>query len=142
MFADTNLVVNPKDKRFKKYLNKKFINPVNNDKLPLISDKTIEMDFGTGVMKCTPAHSFDDYEIAKKHKIVDFNSCINMDGKLNQWANTKLMNFEGVDRIEARELIALKLEKMGLLIKKEQHINNVGYSERSGEIIEPLLSLQ
>ncbi|GMO13673.1 MAG: valine--tRNA ligase [Mycoplasmoidaceae bacterium] len=142
MFADTNLVINPKDKRYTKWLGKNFINPVNNEKLPLISDEKIEIDFGTGVMKCTPAHAMEDYEIAKTHKITNYKSCIALDGKLNQLANTSIFKLEGVDRIEARKPIVEKLKQLGLMIKEEERINNIGYSERSGAVVEPLLSLQ
>ncbi|MDR2636447.1 MAG: valine--tRNA ligase [Mycoplasmataceae bacterium] len=142
MFADTNLVVNPKDKRYIKFLGKNFINPVNNKKLKMIADEDIKIDFGTGVMKCTPAHSFEDYAIAKRNKITKFVSCINPDGKLNKNANTKIMNFEGFDRIEARQCIVAALEKLGHLIEAKPHLHNVGKSERTGEVIEPLLSLQ
>jgi valyl-tRNA synthetase len=142
MFVDTNLVVNPADKRFKKYIGKSFVNPVNGELLPLITDESIEIEFGTGVMKCTPAHSFEDYKIAIENKITKMNSCIELDGKLNEYANTKYMKLSGVDRIEARQQIVATLDKMGLLIKTEKHLHNVGFSERTGEVVEPLFSLQ
>jgi valyl-tRNA synthetase len=142
MFVDTNLVVNPKDKRYKKYVNKNFINPVNGKPLPMIADEAIEIDFGTGVMKCTPAHSFEDYAIAKKHSINKFNSCIDPDGKLNKYAKTPYMDFSGYDRIDARNGIVARLDQLKLLVKSESHMHNVGHSERTGAVIEPLLSLQ
>jgi valyl-tRNA synthetase len=142
MFVDTNLVVNPKDARFKKYLGKSFVNPVNGELLPLISDESIEIEFGTGVMKCTPAHAFDDYKIAIKHKIKKMNSCISRDGKLNNYAKNKYMDLAGVDRIEARTQIVAILNNLGLLVKAEPHLHNVGFSERSGEVVEPLFSMQ
>jgi valyl-tRNA synthetase len=142
MFADTNIICNPKDKRYTKYVGKSFINPVNGKDLKMISDENIEINFGTGIMKCTPAHAFEDYEMAKKHKITNFESCIELDGKLNSLANTNIFKLAGVDRIVARETIISKLNSLGFVEKIEEVVHNVGYSERTGEIIEPLLSLQ
>ncbi|MDR2829280.1 MAG: valine--tRNA ligase, partial [Mycoplasmataceae bacterium] len=142
MFADTNIICNPKDKRYTKYIGKSFINPVNGQELKMISDENIEIDFGTGIMKCTPAHAFEDYEIAKKHKITNFKSCIELNGKLNSLANTNIFELSGVDRIVARDTIINTLQSLGFIEKTEEIVHNVGYSERSGEVIEPLLSLQ
>jgi valyl-tRNA synthetase len=142
MFVDTNLVVNPKDQRYSKFIGKYAINPINDEELLIISDEQIEIDFGTGVMKLTPAHSFMDMQIAKKNNIINFNSCIELDGKLNKFANNKFMNFEGKDRIKVREEIVQNIKQRGLLSKEEIHFNNIGYSERSGEIVEPLMTKQ
>jgi valyl-tRNA synthetase len=143
MFVDTNVVINPNDERFKKYIGKNFINPINGEKLKMITDDSIEMDFGTGVMKLTPAHDFNDFSIAKKNNITKYDCCIELDGKLNSFANNKYFNLEGTDRIIARKTIIEVLNKMNLIEKiDENYENNIGYSERSGEIVEPLFSLQ
>lgn len=142
MFADTNVFINPTDKRYTKYLGKKVINPINDELLPILADKYIDINFGTGVMKCTPAHDFNDYQLAKKYKIDKYQSTMNLDGTLNKLANTKYGNYEGMDRLKARPLIIENFKKRNLIEKIEDHTNNVGYSQRSGEIVEPLLSLQ
>lgn len=142
MFGDTNLVINPRDKRYKKYLNKYAINPVNNEKLLIIGDEYVDMKFGTGVMKCTPAHDFNDYELAKRHNIKDYHSIMNDDGTLNEYCVINKTSYQNIDRLQARDKIVNQLKTKGLLIKIEEHINNVGYSERTGEVVEPLLSKQ
>jgi len=138
MFVDTNIVVNPNDKRYQKFIGKNFINPVNGDKLKCIADEEIDIEFGTGVMKLTPAHDFLDNKIATRNNIINFNSCINLDGTLNEFAK----EFKGLDRIKARTQIVNYIKQKGLLIKEEDIINNVGYSERSGEVVEPLMTKQ
>jgi valyl-tRNA synthetase len=101
------------------------------------------MDFGTGIMKCTPAHDNMDYEIAQRHNIKEYNTCINFEGKLNEFAKVDGLDLQGVDRIVAREKIIDFLKAKNLLEKTdENYTNNVGYSERTGEVIEPLPSLQ
>ncbi|MDR2653888.1 MAG: valine--tRNA ligase [Mycoplasmataceae bacterium] len=142
MFVDTNIVVHPEDKRFTKFVGKYVINPINDEKILVITDKEIDIKFGTGAMKLTPACDFFDEQIAKRNKITKFNCCIDLDGKLNKFAKNKFMNFVGVDRIVAREKIVNNIKERGLLTKEETHINNVGYSERSGEVVEPLLTKQ
>ena len=142
MFGDTNVFINPKDKRYIKYLHKFAINPVNNQKLEILSDDYIDMEFCTGAMKCTPAHDFNDYELAKKHNIKKYYSVINSDGTLNGHCVINNVSYEGIDRLKARDAIVKQLASLNLLIKVENHINNVGYSERTDELIEPLLSKQ
>jgi valyl-tRNA synthetase len=142
MFVDTNLVINHKDKRYLKYVGMKFINPINDQDLILISDHTIDASFGTGVMKCTPAHDFFDYELAKRHKITNYHSVIELDGKLNNYANTKYGNYEALDRLIARKKIVEEMKKRQLISKIVAYESNIGYSERSNEVVEPLLSMQ
>ena len=142
MFGDTNLVINPKDRKYKKYLNKYAINPVNNQKILIIGDEYVDMKFGTGVMKCTPAHDFNDYELAKRHNIKNYHSIMNDDGTLNKYCVINKTSYNNIDRLQARELIVDYLKSLGLLIKIEEHNSNIGYSERTGEVIEPLLSKQ
>lgn len=137
MFADTCLVVNPKDERFKKYIGLNVINPANNKLIPIIADNYIDMEYGTGVMKCTPAHDFNDYEIGKKYK-QSFESCMNLDGTMNSLAK----EFQGLDRLECRKKLVEKLKKESKILKVEEQESAIGFSERTGEVIEPLLSLQ
>ncbi|MGL5640395.1 MAG: valine--tRNA ligase [Mycoplasmoidaceae bacterium] len=137
MFTDTCLVVNPKDKRYTKLIGKFAINPSNNKKIKIISDNYVDLKYGTGVMKCTPAHDFNDYEIGKKYK-QKFISCINYDGTMNENA----LEFKGKDRFICRKLLVGKLTKNGFIKKIEIQKSNINYSERSNEVIEPLLSLQ
>ncbi len=137
IFVDSAVFVNDTDKRYKKYIGKKVINPLTNKLIPILSDNYIDKKFGTGVMKCTPAHDFNDYELGKKYKLESL-SCIDYDGKMNDNAN----QYKGIDRLECSKLVVDFFKKNNLLIKEEDTISNVGYSERSNEIIEPLLSEQ
>ncbi|MGL5246342.1 MAG: valine--tRNA ligase [Mycoplasmoidaceae bacterium] len=137
MFTDTCLVVNPKDERYKNLIGKFVINPANNKKIKIISDNYVDLEYGTGVMKCTPAHDFNDYEIGKKYN-QNFFTCINYDGTMNENA----LEFEGKDRFICRKLLIEKLTKNGFVKKIEIQKSNINYSERSNEVIEPLLSLQ
>lgn len=142
MFVDTHVFVNPKDKRYKSFIGKEVINPINGQKLKVLTDSYIDMNFGTGAMKCTPAHDLNDYELAKQHKITDYKSVINTDGTLNEYAKAVTKSFTGLDRLKAREAIVQEMNSRGELIKVEEYDNEVGYSERTGEVVEQLLSKQ
>jgi valyl-tRNA synthetase len=142
MFVDVAVFVNPKDKRYRKYIGKTVINPINGEPLKVYGDTYVDMKFGTGAMKCTPAHDFNDYQLAIKHKITDYKTVMHLDGTLNEFARSAGNTFTGVDRLIARDSIVSEMQSNGLLIKTEEHKNEVGYSERSGEIVEPLLSEQ
>jgi valyl-tRNA synthetase len=142
MFVDTNLFVNPDDTRYKKYIGKHAINPINGERLLILSDHYIDIKFGTGVMKCTPAHDFNDYKLALEYGVKNFKSVIGCDGKLNQYAKTKYGNYVGLDRIAARTKIVNEIIERDLLDKIEDYESNVGFSQRTGAIVEPLLSLQ
>lgn len=137
MFGDVCLVVNPDDKRYAHILNKKFVNPANGDLLPVITDSYIDIEFGTGVMKCTPAHDFNDYEIGKRHNLEIIN-ILNDDATLNE----KTGKYAGLDRFEARKQLVKDIEDKGLLDHIEEITNQVGYSERTDCIVEPYLSWQ
>lgn len=137
IFVDECLFVNKEDKRYIKFVNKMFINPLTNNELPLLIDNYVDKNFGTGVMKCTPAHDFNDYELGKKHNL-NIKSCMNHDGSLNSLCG----EFASMDRLDARTKIIEKLNLDGLLVKTEIIESNIGFSERSNEIVEPLLSLQ
>jgi valyl-tRNA synthetase len=137
MFADVCLVANPNDERFLKYKDEEFINPVNGDKLPLIFDDYVDINFGTGVMKCTPAHDANDFNIGTKYHL-EMPVCINKDGTMNELAG----EFNGLDRFECRKKLVKKMKDAGLLVKVEEITHAVGHSERSNAIVEPYLSKQ
>ena len=137
MFGDVCVVVNPKDERFTNFVGKKVINPANGDELPIITDDYIDIEFGTGAMKCTPAHDPNDFTIGNKYGFPTI-VCINKDGTMNEKAG----KYNGLDRFECRKQLVKQIEDDGLLIKIEKITNQVGYSERSDVIIEPYLSEQ
>lgn len=137
ILGDTAVCVNPADKRFGKYVGKTVLVPLVNRPVPVISDSYVDMDFGSGCLKITPAHDVNDYEIGRHHnlKVIDI---FNDDGTLNKNAEM----FVGEDRFQARKLVVEQLKKENLLIKTENYVNKVGYSERTDAVIEPKLSLQ
>jgi valyl-tRNA synthetase len=137
ILGDTAICVNPNDDRYKHLVGKKVLVPLINRSIPIIQDEYVDMEFGTGCLKITPAHDINDYEIGIRHKlpIIDI---FNENGTLNESAEL----FVGEDRFVVREKIIKELEKQGNLIKTENYINKVGYSERTDEVIEPKLSLQ
>ncbi len=137
MFADVCLVVNPKDARYTKYLGQLFINPVNGQAIPLIADDYVDVSFGTGVMKCTPAHDANDFIIGEKYGLA-MPICINKDGTMNDLA----LEFKGLDRFECRKQLVEKMKDRKLLLHVKEHTHNVGHSERSNAIVEPYLSKQ
>lgn len=137
MFGDVCVVVNPKDERFAHLVGKKAINPANGEALPIITDEYVEIEFGTGAMKCTPAHDPNDFEIGKKYNL-EMPICMNPDGTMNQLAH----QYEGQDRFECRKNLVKQIEEDGNLIKVETHIHEVGHSERTDVIVEPYLSEQ
>ncbi len=142
MFGDTHVFINPNDQKHIKYLNQTVINPVNGMELPILADEYVELGFGTGVMKCTPAHDFNDYNLAIKHNITNYHSIMNDDGTLTSECVIKNKSYSGMDRLVARPLIVKQLEELGLVVKIENHQHEIGYSERTNQVIEPLLSKQ
>lgn len=137
ILGDTAVCVNPNDDRFKHLLGKRVLVPLVNRSVPIIEDEYVDMEFGTGCLKITPAHDINDYEIGIRHKL-DTIDIFNEDGTLNAAAEL----FIGEDRFAVREKIIVDLEKAGNMVKIEDYINKIGYSERTDEIIEPKLSLQ
>ncbi|WP_434326013.1 valine--tRNA ligase [Mycoplasma leachii] len=137
MFADQCLVVNPNDSRYQEYINKKVVNPVNKQVIPIINDEYVDIEFGTGVMKCTPAHDLNDYHLGIKHNL-KMPICLNTDGSVNQLGG----KYQGLDRFVARKEIIKNAIKENLFVKEEDIINQVGFSERSNAIVEPYLSDQ
>lgn len=137
IMADTAICVNPHDERYHYLRGKKVIVPLVNREIPVIEDEYVEMDFGTGCLKVTPAHDLNDYELGLKHKlpVIDI---LNDDGTLNEKASILI----GEDRFVARKKVASLLDEAGLLEKVEDYKSQVGFSERTDAAIEPKLSLQ
>ncbi|MFZ9583207.1 MAG: valine--tRNA ligase, partial [Crocinitomicaceae bacterium] len=137
IMGDTALCVNPADERYKAWIGKEVIVPVVGRKIPVIADEYVDMEFGTGCLKITPAHDINDYEIGKKYNLPSID-IFNQNGTLN----THGLHYEGMDRFEVRKKLSAELTEKGYLVKTEDHINKVGYSERTNAVIEPKLSLQ
>lgn len=137
IFGDTAVCVNPNDEKYFHLKGKNVIVPLVNRVVPVIEDDYVDIEFGTGALKITPAHDINDYEIGKKHnlKIID---SLDDDGNLNSFAP----KYAGENRFIVRKKIAKELEENDLLLKAEDYVNKVGTSERTGEIIEPKLSVQ
>lgn len=137
MFADQAIFVHPDDERYKDLVGKYAINPANGEKLPIMADSYIDMDFGTAVMKCTPAHDPNDFALAKKYNL-DMPICMNDDGTMNELCH----KYQGMDRFECRKQLVADFEAAGIVDHIEKHLHQVGHSERSGAIVEPYLSKQ
>lgn len=137
MFGDVCIVVNPNDEKRKHLIGKHCINPANGDELPIIGDDYIDMDFGTAIMKCTPAHDPNDFAIAERHEL-DKPIIMNPDGTLNE----KCGRYAGMDRYEARDAVIAQIEADGNLDHIEDIVHQVGHSERTHCVVEPYLSQQ
>lgn len=137
MFGDTALVYNPKDPRYAKYDGMEFINPANGASLPLIADKYVDIEFGTGVMKCTPAHDPNDFLIGQRHNL-EMPVIMNPDATMNE----RCGKYAGLDRFTCRQLLVRDIEAADNLIRVEDIVHNVGHSERTDAIIEPYLCKQ
>ena len=137
ILGDSAICVNPNDARYANLKDKHAIVPLTGRKVPVIFDEYVDMDFGTGCLKVTPAHDANDYDLGKKHNLETID-ILNDNGTLNENG----LHYEGIDRFEVRKAIERELHEKGYLIKTEDHINKVGYSERTNAVIEPKLSLQ
>jgi len=137
ILGDTAICINPKDERYKHLHGKKAIVPMVNREVPIILDEYVDMEFGTGCLKVTPAHDENDYDLGKKHNL-EVIEILNDDGTLNE----KAQFFIGEDRFVVRKKIAKELKKLGNLIEVKDYQNQVGTSERTGAVIEPKLSEQ
>ncbi len=137
ILADAAICVNPNDSRYQHLKNKMAIIPLINKSIPIIFDDYVDMEFGTGALKITPAHDINDYKIGDKYdlEIIDI---LNDNGTLNESAKL----YTGKDRFEVRKEIAIDLAKANFLVKTEEHTNKVGFSERTDAVIEPKLSMQ
>lgn len=138
LFGDTAIAVHPQDDRYSKYIGRQAIVPMTFGRhIPIISDKYVDKDFGTGVLKVSPGHDHNDYLLARKLGLPILN-VMNKDGTLNEVAGL----YCGLDRFEARKKLWSDLEETGLAVKKEPHTSRVPRSQRGGEVIEPLVSRQ
>ncbi len=138
IMGDSAICVHPDDKRYAHLHGKKVIVPMVNREVPIITDDYIDIEFGTGMLKVTPAHDTNDYEIGQRHKL-EVIDVFNADGTISEAGKI----FVGEDRFVVRKKVAKLLEEEGLLVKTEQITNNVGYSERNADtVVEPRLSLQ
>ena len=137
MFADQAIMVNPKDEKYTNIIGKMVYIPGTDIKIPVIADEYVDIEFGTGCVKVTPAHDPNDFEVGKRHNLA-MPLCMNDDGTMNSMAG----KYEGMDRFECREALIEDLRKDGLFIKKESIIHSVGHSERTGVVVEPRLSKQ
>ncbi len=137
MFGDTCVCVNPSDERYLKYHHSKVINPANGEIIPIIPDEYVDIAFGTGAMKCTPAHDPNDFNIGKKYGL-EMPTIFNKDASMNE----KCGKYVGMDRFECREALLKDIESRGDFIKKEKIIHAVGHSQRNNCVVEPMLSKQ
>jgi len=137
MYGDVCLVVHPDDVRYRHLVGKTAINPANKKTIPIITDSYVDTTFGTGVMKCTPAHDPNDFVLGEKYHL-DMPNCMNLNGTMNERAG----EYAGLDRFECRKRLVERLKTEGNLLKIEKVIHAVGYSERSDVQIEPMLSKQ
>lgn len=137
MLGDTAVAVHPDDERYKEYIGKSVILPIVNKEIPVIADSYVDREFGTGVVKITPAHDPNDFEVGLRHDLPRIN-IMNDDGTLNENAG----EYKGLDRLEARKLIVERLKNEGYLIKIEDITHAVGVHERCNEVVEPLIKLQ
>ena len=137
MFADQAVMVNPNDERYKSIIGKNVIIPGTNTIIPVIADEYVDIEFGTGCVKVTPAHDPNDFEVGKRHNLA-MPLCMNDDGTMNEMAG----KYQGMDRFECRKALINDLKAEGLFIKEEKMIHSVGHSERTGVVVEPRLSKQ
>ncbi|MFA5525993.1 MAG: valine--tRNA ligase [Acholeplasmataceae bacterium] len=137
MFGDVALMVHPEDNRYQAYHGKKVYIPGTKVEIPVIVDDYVDLSFGTGVVKVTPAHDPNDFEVGKRHHL-EMPLCMHEDGTMNE----KAFQYEGMERFLCREELLKDLKALDLIEKIEDYTNNIGYSERTGVIVEPRLSLQ
>jgi len=137
IFGDTAVCINPNDERYAHLKGKKVIVPIVNRVIPIIEDDYVDIEFGTGALKITPAHDINDYEIGQKYNLQMIDA-LDDDGNLNEYG----LHYAGKNRFEVRKQIAKELEEKDLLLKAEDYVNKVGTSERTGAVIEPKVSVQ
>ena len=137
MLGDSGVAVNPKDERYKDLVGKTVMLPLVNKEIPVVADDYVDVEFGTGVVKMTPAHDPNDYEVGKRHGLEEIN-VMNEDGTMNELAG----KYAGMDRYECRKAVVKDLEELGLLEKIEDHAHNVGECYRCGTTIETMTSEQ
>ncbi|MDB4040039.1 valine--tRNA ligase [Methylophilaceae bacterium] len=138
MLGDVALMVHPDDERYKKYIGKTVILPLLDKEIPIIADEYVDSTFGTGVVKVTPAHDFNDYAVGQRHKLPLIN-ILTLDGLINENGTSE---YEGLERFEARKKIVSDLERKSLLNKVEDYIVKIPRGDRTGTVIEPMLTDQ
>ena len=136
-FGDTAVMVHPDDERYKDIIGKEVVLPLLDKKIKIIADDYVDMDFGTGVVKVTPAHDQNDYEVGKRHDL-EFITVFDEKGILNDYAG----EFKGMERLEAREPIVQRLQEEGYIVKIEDHKHQVGHCYRCKNVVEPYISKQ
>ena len=136
-FGDTAVMVHPDDERYKDLVGKKIRLPLLSREVAIIADTHVDMEFGTGVVKVTPAHDQNDYEVGKRHNL-EFITVFDEKGILNDYAE----EFKGLDRLKAREVIVARLEEEGFMVKIEDHKHQVGHCYRCKSVVEPYISRQ
>ena len=137
MLGDSAVAVNPSDERYQHLVGRKVLLPIVNRQIPIVADSYVDMEFGTGVVKITPAHDPNDFEVGKRHNLEQIN-ILNDDATINENGG----KFEGMDRYEARKAIVKELDDMGLLVRIEDYSHNVGTHDRCGTTIEPIIKKQ
>ena len=137
ILGDSAICVNPNDKRYKEFIGRSAIVPIVNRHIPIIADEYVDIEYGTGCLKVTPAHDHNDKLLGEKHNL-EFIDILNDDASLNDIC----LHYSGMDRFDAREKIIDELDSLGLFVKKENITHNVGVSERTGSVIEPKFSHQ
>ncbi len=137
MFGDTAIMVHPDDERYQRYIGKYVYIPGTDRKIPVIADEYVDREFGTGVVKVTPAHDPNDFEVGVRHHL-EHPLCMTEDGHMNELAG----KYQGMDRFECRKAVTKDLQDLGLCPKVEKMIHSVGHSERTGVVVEPRLSKQ
>jgi valyl-tRNA synthetase len=136
-FGDTAIMVHPEDERYKELIGKKVKLPLTNREITIIADSHVDMEFGTGMVKVTPAHDQNDYEVGKRHDL-EFITVFDEKGILNDYAG----EFKGLERLEARDTIVKRLDEEGFIEKIEDHVHQVGHCYRCKNIVEPYISKQ
>lgn len=137
MLGDTAVAVHPEDERYAHLIGKTILLPLVNREIPIIADDYVDKDFGTGVVKITPAHDPNDFEVGLRHNLPQIN-VMNKDASMNEEAG----KYEGMDRFEARKAVVKDMEAEGFLVKIEEMVHSVGHSERTDVVVEPLISTQ
>jgi valyl-tRNA synthetase len=137
MLGDTAVAVHPEDDRYKQLIGKTVILPITGREIPIVADDYVDMEFGSGAVKITPAHDPNDFEIGNRHNLERI-LVMNEDGSMN----AKAGKYQGLDRFECRKQIVKDLQEQGVLFNIEEHPHSVGHSERSGAVVEPYLSTQ
>jgi valyl-tRNA synthetase len=137
MLGDTAVAVHPKDERYQHLVGKTVILPIVGREIPIVADEYVEMEFGSGAVKITPAHDPNDFELGNRHQLEQI-LVLDETGKMNENADI----YQGLDRFECRKKIIQDLQEQGVCFKIEEHIHQVGHSERSGAVVEPYLSTQ